>query len=450
VGYDVHVLDQVARKAAIDAQKAASTSLERFVYRDRSENLKVVRVPLDFLIYRMANTRTEVEQLEYIQKGSLADDFFSAGEENQTAQKAQHGILLRMSKDEKGSIYKELEARREQIEPLLITSFGVVVNGNRRLAAMRDLFVSDQHAFKSFSHVDAKVLPEEADAIELELIETELQLIPETKLAYGWVESRMQVRHFRDDRGYSIEKIADLMRYSKPEDVNRRIGELELAEEYLDRYLRKPRAYKLVEKSEQVFHELDDRLERKTGDDAELSRHIGFMLIKESDKLGTRVYDLRDAFGKNSLTVVQRLARELGIDVSLEEVVGPSGGGSATDDPLEGITGPSPEYLEKMRDILTDPTRAADLAPRIVEIHREIKDEEKDSGVRGAALVRAEKAHRFLQEIDLSKSDVTKLGAIDAQLDSILTLATQLKEKIAKLARSTRGAKGGERRKGKK
>jgi len=447
VAYDVRVLDQAKRKAVIDAEQAASKSRQRFVYRERSENLRVVRLPLDVLIYRMANTRTEVEQLEYIQKGGLADDFFSNGEENQTAQKAQHEILLRMSKDEKGSIYRELEARREQIEPLLITAYGVVVNGNRRLAAMRELFLSDASAYKTFSHVDAMVLPEAADALELEIIETELQLIPETKLAYGWVEQRMKLRHFRDDRGYSLEKIADLMRYSKPEDVNRRIGELELAEEYLDSYQKKRKAYKLVEKSEQVFHELSDRLERKTGEDAELSRQIGFMLIKESDNLGTRVYDLREAFGKHSQTVVQRLAEELGISVSPAPATEPPGDASPADDPLEGLTAPTPTYLKEMRDILADPARAADLAPKIVEIHQDIREEEKDTGVRGAALAKAEKAHRFLQEIDLSKSDASKLDAIEAQLDSILAVAAQLKEKVAKLARSTRAAKGGERRK---
>ena len=257
----------------------------------------------------------------------------------------------------------------------------------------------------------------------------------------------MKLRHFRDDRGYSLEKIADLMRYSKPEDVNRRIGELELAEEYLDSYQKKRKAYKLVEKSEQVFHELSDRLERKTGEDAELSRQIGFMLIKESDNLGTRVYDLREAFGKHSQTVVQRLAEELGISVSPAPATEPPGDASPADDPLEGLTAPTPTYLKEMRDILADPARAADLAPKIVEIHQDIREEEKDTGVRGAALAKAEKAHRFLQEIDLSKSDASKLDAIEAQLDSILAVASQLKEKVAKLARSTRGAKGGERRK---
>ncbi len=446
MAYDVHVLDQAERKAVIDAQKAATTSRHPFMYRDRSQHLPVVRLPLGLLIYRMANTRTEVEQLECIQKGGLSDDFFSNGEENQTAQKAQHEILLRMSKDEKGSIYKELELRREQIEPLLVTAYGVVVNGNRRLAAMRDLQASDAKSYKAFSHVDAMVLDEAADALELEIIETELQLIPETKLAYGWVESRMKLRHFRDDRGYSLEKIADLMRYSKPEEVNQRIGELELAEEYLARYLRKPKTYRLVEKSEQVFHELGDRLAKKTGDDTELSRHIGFMLIKESDKLGTRVYDLREAFGKHSQAVVQRLAQELEIGVGPAPAESP-GDQSPADDPLDGLTAPAAPYLKEMLGILADPAKAPELAPRIVEIHREIKEAEKDAGVKGAALAKAVKAHRFLQEIDLSASDVDRLDAIEAQLDSILTVASQLKEKLAKLARSKRGAKSGERRK---
>src|SRR6266571_975686 len=424
-------MDQVQRKAVIDGQKAAPGRRHRFAYRNRTEDLPVVRVPLELPIYRMGNTRTEVEQLEYVQANRLPENFFSAGEENQSVQQAQHEILLRMSKDETGPIYLELEVRREQTEPLLITAYGVVVNGNRRLAAMRDLYASDSKAYKAFGHVDAMVLPETADAIDLEIIETELQMVPETKLEYGWVEQRLKLRHFRDDRQFTPEQIRELMRFRKADEANRRIQELELAEEYLGMYVRKPRAYKLVEKSEQIFHELADRLEKKTGEDAELARHIGFLLIKESDNLGTRVYELREAFGKYSPAVVQRLAEDLGIEPVVVSEAGTPQPGAASDDPLSGLPTGSVTYPEEMRSILADPSRASDLAAKVVEIHRDLKAAEKNAGVRGAALASVERAHRLLQEVDLTASDSDKLDAIVAQLESILGVAEQLRNKAA-------------------
>ena len=97
-----------------------------------------------------------------------------------------------------------------------------------------------------------------------------------------------------------------------------------------------------------------------------------------------------------------------------------------------------------MRSILADPSRASDLAAKVAEIHRDLKAAEKNAGVRGAALASVERAHRLLQEVDLTASDSDKLDAIVAQLESILGVAEQLRNKAAIQIKSlTKGKKSG-------
>src|SRR6185312_4803295 len=116
----------------------------------------------------------------------LAADFFTAGQENQDPQQAQHGLLDRFSKEGTTSIMpiaKVLEEGRQTL-PILISSAGVVVNGNRRLAAMRELYATGEPAYQSFSHVNCMVLPASISEKEIKELEVRLQMQPETKLPY--------------------------------------------------------------------------------------------------------------------------------------------------------------------------------------------------------------------------------------------------------------------------
>ena len=91
----------------------------------------------------------------------------------------------------------ELETE-EQREPLLITMNGVVVNGNRRLAAMRELFTERPGEFKHFSHVDCAVLPASITPHEMRETEVRLQMRPETKLPYGWIDGSIAIQEMID------------------------------------------------------------------------------------------------------------------------------------------------------------------------------------------------------------------------------------------------------------
>jgi hypothetical protein len=82
--------------------------------------------------------------------------------------------LIKKSRDPKGPIYAELERHALQTDPLLIQENGVVLNGNRRLAAMRDLLSREGENCKQFTHVRVAVLRENISNNEIEFIEAVL------------------------------------------------------------------------------------------------------------------------------------------------------------------------------------------------------------------------------------------------------------------------------------
>jgi hypothetical protein len=94
-GYKVTVTPQHQRQAAIQAQAAASSRKDtsHIVYEGTPTELTVIRVPLDLPIYRMANGRTQTQQLSYIAQKKLSPTYFEAGEENESVQQVQHDVL---------------------------------------------------------------------------------------------------------------------------------------------------------------------------------------------------------------------------------------------------------------------------------------------------------------------------------------------------------------------
>jgi hypothetical protein len=95
-GYQANTKPQHERKALISALAAKPVCGEQptyDVYEGQRTMLPVIRLPLDVPVYRMANARTQTEQLAYIAEKKLKPDFFVGGQDNEEAQQAQHNIL---------------------------------------------------------------------------------------------------------------------------------------------------------------------------------------------------------------------------------------------------------------------------------------------------------------------------------------------------------------------
>ena len=179
--FSVKIFPRADREAMITKHLTSPQGEEDFYdFRSQKTKLKVIRVEINLPVYRMENFRTYTDQREQIAKEKLDSDYFLKGQELQTVQQKQHEILKKLAESKKGSIalITEVLEKEGQRERILISSTGVVINGNRRLAALRE---------NGVDYVDCMVLPADATADEIVDIEANLQGKPNTKLDYDWI-----------------------------------------------------------------------------------------------------------------------------------------------------------------------------------------------------------------------------------------------------------------------
>jgi hypothetical protein len=416
------IKDKPDRRALIMTEIQSATQNDKVPYRGKLIDIPVIRIPIEIPIYRVRNGRIQVDQYQYISDKELPKDFFESGEENESVQNIQHSILLELSKDPKGNIYKELFEVAIQKDNLLITTDGIVVNGNRRLSAMRDLRAKEPNAYPEFSHIDVAVLPPEATEEDLERIETELQLTPETKLEYGWIQRRLKLRRQLEELKMDKGEIKRIYRFDREEDINTELQQLLLAEEYLSSFLKMPGAYKEVSNSEQMFKELQKAVKGKGGVEGDVRRLAGFLLVKEARLLGERAYSYRDLFGKDFIAVMNKFAIREGIQPYGNQIP-TSAADEEEGDLFDDFLQPSASIFTPIKEFLSNPEKSKDTTEKLVNIYTDIKNDNKETDKRHKALKSVQDALRILSDVDLSVSDPKTHTQIRGQLESIIHTA---------------------------
>lgn len=151
----------------------------------RRRSIPVISVRIEFPVYRLANGRTRSAQLEYLTVNpSARRDLFTGDNDSYDAQKAQHEILKQLVRDE-DLLSSFQSGELEQVDPILCTNTGVVVNGNRRLCAWRILYYSDKTKYKTFETIQIAVLPDMDEKGILD-IEKKLQILKTMRAEYRW------------------------------------------------------------------------------------------------------------------------------------------------------------------------------------------------------------------------------------------------------------------------
>lgn len=271
-----------ARIAARVSESVEATATHLVPVHEGYRRVPIVALEDDLLLYRVDNGRLAAAIAEAL-TGAETIERLRARESEPATQRLLHHLLLEKARDPRGPIFAELDRRACQTEPLLVTASGIVVNGNRRLAAMRDLRARDPQRFVSFSRPLVAVLPEDVDAVELEFAEASLQMAPETKLSYGWIERRLKLRRQRDELGLPREWIREAYRLEEVETIDRQIGELALAENYLAGF--SGARYGAIEDAEALFVGLAGQLERLPSALVPIWRAAGFAMIEARSAL---------------------------------------------------------------------------------------------------------------------------------------------------------------------
>lgn len=260
-----------------------------------SKPLPVKRIGTENLMYRLENGRTRSQQAAFASHIGEDRKWFTDHSEDQTRQYQQHLFLWELAQRKAGSegisILQALKSSKVQTRELLITAEGVVVDGNRRLATMRELVERDGDAYSDYQYAMCAVLPPEVNEMDIRFLEVAVQMAPETKLKYSWINDGLTYRSFLDE-GIKPEQIAERVGHgvSAPT-VRKSVAALNEADIYLSEYARAPGDYDLVEKAETAFKNLAQAT-NASGNDGRTSeiRALAHVLISNASTLGERVY----------------------------------------------------------------------------------------------------------------------------------------------------------------
>jgi len=430
--YQVRITAPVTREATIAAKVATATKEEPlFAFRNRRSDLPVIQVPIDLLVYRMENFRTFTDQKDFIASESKAADYFASGQESEEVQQAQHTLLYRLAQKGKADSVipvSDVLADDGQQQPLLITATGVVVNGNRRLAAMRELFADQQNSHSHFSHIDVMVLPADATANEILDIEANLQAMPETRLDYDWIGEAQLIKQLVS-LGRTYKQVADQLRRTE-KDIKFAIQTIAEADLYLKEAKGTKGSYSEIrEDAEQLFGDLPKLLDGKSESEKSVSRVIAWTLYQNKEKLPGRLYDYNAAIGKFADDVVDRIAAELGEFSDTNSEVDEDSDEDVFDVDLDSEqTVPGAEsVIEALRSDENDSAVDALIEAAITVIELE---KGKRSG--DTALKTVGQAHTKLLSVDLSKASANTLPGIKKHLEAIKNIVTGLETTMEK------------------
>ncbi len=443
--YQVKLVSRLEREAKIRAALLAPKGEEDFYYfRNQKTKLKVVRIDIGLPIYRVENCRTYTDQKEFVVREGKPTDFFLSGQENESVQQLQHDILAKLAgtgRADSVTPVVDVLKKEGQREQLLISYTGVVVNGNRRLAGMRELFVEDPVSRAHFSHVDCMVLPSDATPEEIMDIEASLQAKRETKLEYDWVgECRLITKLI--SMGRTPTEVADRLD-RKEKDIRNSLLALTEADLYLKEWAKAEGEYSRVrDDGEQFFSDLPALLEGKDRDLQEASRTIAWSLYDNRKKLDDRLYAFNLTFGRRAADVLDRLASDLGVPLDKAAPSAPGADGSAEapaqgefdvdlDEDEEGTS------YESVLETLRDPARREEATETLIEVCRGVLESERDKKSGSAAEKAVIAAHTKLAEVDISKALPATHATIDRQLEAIIKKAGELREKLAKYKQAT-------------
>lgn len=344
------------RKARLDELVGTPSEKTQMVpFQGQDQYLKIYTVPIELPKYRLNNGRTYASQAEYlVTHPEVANDLFTKDWESEDAQRIQHHLLKEMIKEKN---LLEYFKETKQAEALILSNDGFVINGNRRLCAMRELLEQDSQAYAHFRHVSVVVLPP-AEEKDIDQLEATLQIKPDIKAEYTWYARALMLKRRRDEHNYKIDELVRLYHMDKGE-IEGLIELLDYAEAYLaDRG--QAGQYHLLDKTEFAFRELRKSRSKylKTESERACFDKLSYCMIDETAE-GGRLYETIPNAAKHFDKIVDRIRDEFSLQpkplpTMTGDVLALFGGEQQVNlqDVVEAIS--DKDKFKTVRDIVTD------------------------------------------------------------------------------------------------
>lgn len=384
-------------------------------FQNRVQDIPVYLVPIALPCYRLANGRTRAVQAEYRIQHGLAKDFFN-DPDSAAALSVQDELLYRMV-DDKGLM--DVLRNNEQTEALVLDSRGYVINGNRRLCAMRRLIAEDVTHYERFQNVRVVVLPE-CTQEQIRELEAQLQIKPDNKAEYTWIDLALMQRQLRNDHKSDLE-LAKLYDISKAA-VQESIDMLSLAEDYLVSRGHQEEYSRISSSNKYAFRQLlSGRKAIKS--ESEKNAFTQFVYLLIDDPEGDRLYKSIPRLASKLQDVIAQLKAEMTLPSPETQV--------------DKIFGQESDVFSEdcacAVELLDDASKHDDVREIVKnEIERIDRLAQEDKGAR-FCLKSVVDAHTSLEAALVSLDEHSKTDGLLDQLDTIEILVAQMRQKVDEL-----------------
>lgn len=402
------------RKAQLDALVASPSAKTQLVpFQGQNMHLPIHSVPIDLPKYRLNNGRTYAAQAEYLATHpETPKDIFTKDLELDEAQRIQHSLLEDMIEEKNLlDVFKKVK----QSESLILSREGFVVNGNRRLCAMRKLLAQDPVKYAHFEHIDVVVLPPAVEK-DIDQLEASLQVKLDIKADYKWYALALMFKKRRDEHKLSVNYLARIYEKDKSE-IEELIEMLNIAETYLaDRG--EEGQYNKLGKTFYAFKEFRKARKKsfKTEPERDCYQKLAFTLIDEGSTDG-RLYDVIPLAAKYFDKVVQRVREEFELKPKPME----TSGGAAS------LFGAEQAMLGDVYEALSDKSKAETVTKIVTDVVEGEKRKALELGKANYVLTQVKKANTALLEAANILGEHQEKAGVDTQIKALEVSLAKIK-----------------------
>jgi hypothetical protein len=308
------------------------------ILKGQKKKVAVFRLPIELLYYNIRNGRFAAEYKSLVKKhgGELK------AEEPNDAKKIKQ-LLFDLDKNETSRTYDDIKAKGQWV-PGIITEDGYVIDGNRRMAILTQLF--EDTADDNFKYLNVAKLDEPISSNDLWKLEAGIQLGKDEILRYGPINELLKLNE-GVKAGISIKEIAKtLYGFDDESEIKERLGRLELIKQYLI-FIGEPEDFEKAKRVHEHFINLQDIIEteKKYNTDPDLRvtiKRVVFQLIQD----GIQHLELRKIKKMVRLHLDDAL-RELERAKDYSKPKKPTVGETGLDDEVEKVIEDQPETEDK-------------------------------------------------------------------------------------------------------
>ena len=211
------------------------------------------------------------------------------------------------------------------------------------------------------------------------------------------------------------------------------VERLNEADIYLAEVVRRPSAYGDIVGAKRHFEDMVKKIAPKTGVEREISRKIAHAIQRNRDAFGARVYDYKEAYGRDALEVAGELAERFGVAVQIDN--GSAASGSTEGDDIFASSPDPHAELGSIIPLLEDTDRAEEVAEAIRDIEDALSESRRQGTAERAALQKLQRVSAQLAGLNFDQASRSTYAGIQAQLNTIgaevARLSADIEERIA-------------------